>query len=256
MIDTHCHLDHIENLDQEIQLSLDAGVTGIVAQSVDLESCHRVLRIKDEVKGLAIYPCLGIHPCDANLKDLDACCDLIRKNQHQLAAIGEIGLDYFYKEVRHDEDQKEIQRKVFRRFCKLAKELSLPVVVHARGAVPDSFQILVEEGVEKAVFHWYDGSVKNLAKIIEQGYFVSVTPNIGYNEACRRALAQAPIEQTLMETDSPVFFRNRQTGEEFQAGPKDVVRTLESYAVFKNITKEEALKQFNDNAVKFFGLKI
>ena len=129
-------------------------------------------------------------------------------------------------------------------------------MVHARGAVPDSFQILVEEGVEKAVFHWYDGSVKNLGKIIEQGYFVSATPNIGYNESCRRALEHAPIEQTLMETDSPVFFRNRQSGEEFQAGPKDVIRTLKSYADFKRISKEQALEQFDQNAQQFFGLTL
>ncbi len=256
LIDTHAHLDQVENLDEALTAAAQAGVEHIVAVSMDLESCRKSLIIKQQSTQPKIHLGMGVHPEMANVNELDDCLQFIREHRGELTAIGEIGLDFWYKWVRKDKEKKDAQRLVFRKHLELAKEFNLPAVIHARGTWRECLETAKETGIEKAVFHWYSGPLDVLEDILTAGYYVSASPSLANSPQAREAINQAPIEQTLIETDCPVYYRNKETGDGFQAQPKDVLRTLKIYCALKNLEEEKAADILNNNAHKLFSLQI
>lgn len=254
IIDTHAHLDHLENLDTAIKNAVAAGVEAIVAVSMDLNSCRKNLEIKNSISQPRIALGMGMHPSEAKREDLNACLNLIREHANELSAIGEVGLDFGYKWVRKDQAKKDEQREVFQAFLNLAKELDLPVVIHARGVWRECFETTKASGVRKAVFHWYSGPLDVLKDILQEGYYVSTSPSVAYSPQSRDAMKNAPIEQTLIETDCPVHYQNSEDDPGFEAEPRDVVRTLKAYCALKELNEEQALAILNKNAREFFGL--
>jgi len=253
-IDTHAHLDHIEDIAQALKDAADAGVSDIVAVGSDLASNKKNLQIKKQASAPRIHAALGIHPGNIKAEEVDECLQFIRDNRGEAVAIGEIGMDFWYKWVRKDKEKKDEQRDVFRRQLALAREFGLPAIIHTRGTWRECFEITKESGVDRAVFHWYSGPLDVLDDILGRGYFVSASPSLAYSPQSREAISHAPLEQTLIETDSPVFYRYRETEGGFTAGPKDVFRTLEAYAQLKAMDRDKALAIFNANARKIFGL--
>jgi len=256
IIDTHAHLDHLENLKEALENASQAGVASIVAVSEDLASCQKNLEIKDAgiFPSPKIYIAMGIHPSHADESQLDECLDFVRERAEHLKAIGEIGLDFWYPWVKKNPVQKEVQKKVFCAFLGLAKELNLPVIIHSRGAWKECFDATQKMEINKAVFHWYSGPGDVLENILSKGYFISATPSLAYSPQCQEAIGQTPVEQILIETDSPVFFKNKATGEGFRAQPKDVFRTLRIISEKKEKEESEMLSILNDNAKRFFHL--
>ncbi|MGE0269115.1 MAG: TatD family hydrolase [Candidatus Omnitrophota bacterium] len=254
--DTHAHLDHLENLESALNSAYQSGVKAIVAVSMDLESCKNSLKIKQEYLKPRIYLGMGMHPSEASLISLNPCLDFIREHISELTVIGEIGLDFWYKWVRKDQEKKDEQRKVFKDFLLLAHEYNLPVVVHSRGAWRECFDTVKGIGLKKAEFHWYSGPLDVLKDILEQGYYISTTPSLAYSPQSREAVEYAPIEQTMIETDCPVFFNDKDKGVGFKSEPKDVFKTLDAYCELKKIKHENAVIQFNQNAKSFFGINV
>jgi TatD DNase family protein len=258
--DTHAHLDQLNDLDNALEEAARAGVIGIVAMSMDLASCRNNLQIKNKYQHPEIYLAMGMHPAAvggahcAPLKDLEDIVGMIHDHKDRLHAVGEIGLDFWYKWVRKDEEKKNEQRQVFRRFLEAARELELPAVIHSRGAWKECLQMALDVGVKKAEFHWYSGPVDVLEEILRAGYFVSTSPSVAYSPQSQEAMRHAPIERTLIETDCPVSYRNEDSGESFEARPKDVFRTLKAYCALKGIDEEKALTVLNENTREFFDL--
>lgn len=252
--DSHAHVDQCKDIDGLMQRAVEAKVKGIVAIAMDLQSCRDLLELKKKYSNPELFIGMGMHPSEANEDDVQTICDLARSHRDELTVIGEIGLDFWYKWVRKDKEKKDAQRRIFRTFLELAKELDLPAVIHTRGTWAEALETTKEVGLKAAEFHWYSGPLDVLDDIIEAGYYVSTSPSIANSEETRRAMNHAPMEKTLIETDSPVTFRNRETGDSFVAEPKDVWRTLKAYAVLKNIKEEDALAILNANAETFFRI--
>jgi len=252
VIDTHAHLDHVKDLEEALKSASDAGVKAIIAPGVDLESNRKNLEIKEKFQKPKIYVALGLHPGNIKTEDIEKTFDFIKANVGQAIAIGETGLDYWYRWVRKNDEKKQEQRSVFRRQLELSKEADLPVIIHSRGAWKDCLAITKEMSILKAVFHWYSGPADILKEILDSGYYVSCTPSIAYSPEARAAMEYAPIERTLIETDSPVYFKEGEGG--FYAQPKNVLNTLKIYVGIKNVDQEKALVVLNDNAKKFFSL--
>ncbi|OGX37078.1 MAG: hypothetical protein A3D87_05980 [Omnitrophica WOR_2 bacterium RIFCSPHIGHO2_02_FULL_50_17] len=255
IIDTHAHLDQLDHLDEDLHNAVQAGVVGVVAVSIGLDSCRRNLEIRRTRQHPLIYVGMGVHPSEADKEEAQECLSLIHENRDALTAIGEIGLDFWYKNVRKNEEKKQEQRRVFRLFLEAARDLSVPAVVHSRGAWQECFETVKDVGVKKAVFHWYSGPVDVLDDLLAEGYYVSASPSLAYSPQSRAAMERAPIERTLIETDCPVYYKDPQTGEGFQAQPRDVVRTLKIYAQLKGLEEKDALERLNRNAKEFFGIK-
>ena len=252
IIDTHAHLDQLEHLDAALNNARESNVVGILAVGVDLSANKRNLEIKKLTQSPQIYVALGIHPGNINPVEVEECLQFIREHIQEASAIGETGLDYWYKWVKKDEAKKEEQREVFRRQLALAREFDLPVVIHSRGAWRDCLEMVKAAGVKKAVFHWYSGPVDVLKEILDAGYYVGATPSLAASPQAREAISHAPLERILIETDCPVFFHNDQGG--FKSEPKDVFRTLKAYSQLKDIDEEKALAVFNENARRLFNI--
>jgi TatD DNase family protein len=252
--DTHAHLDQLGDLDAVMVRAERAGVLGIMAVSMDLESCRRNLAIGKQFAAPKVYVGLGMHPSEADPQTVDGVIDLARQHADEIHAVGEIGLDFWYKWVRKDEGKKNEQREVYRKLLALAKELDKPAVIHSRGAWRECLDAALEVGVAKAEFHWYSGPLDVLDDLLKAGYYVSTSPSVAYSEQSRQAMGFAPIERTLIETDCPVTYADPATGTQFQAEPKDVFRTLEAYAALKGLPAQDSCATLNRNAKDFFNL--
>jgi len=253
LIDSHNHLDQIENVDEALAQASQAGVDMVIAVGVHLQANRKNLEIQQRISSPKIHLAFGIHPGEIKPEEIEETLQFIRDHHAQAIAIGEIGLDFWYRWVRKDDEKKQQQREVFRRQLELAKEFNLPVVIHSRGAWKDCLQFVLDFDIKKVLFHWYSGPVDVLNQILEKGFWISVTPSLAYSPEHRAAAVHAPIEQTLIETDSPVYFKEGLNGG-FQAGPKDVAQTLKLYAAVKEKNEEELSLKLYQNAKNFFGV--
>jgi len=252
IIDTHAHLDHVPDVEAALDRAAQAGVSDIVAVSTDLKAIRKNLELKRSRTSPRIHAAFGVHPGEIKVEELEETFAFIRSNIREAVAIGETGLDYFYKWVRKNDDEKAKQRDCFQKHLDLAKEFELPIIIHSRGAWQDCLDMAKAAGVRRTLFHWYSGPVDILEKILNEGYYVSTSPSVAYSPQSREAMSHAPIERTLIETDSPVFYHQTEGG--FQAEPKEVWRTLKAYAALKNIDEKGALARLNANAKEFFKI--
>jgi TatD DNase family protein len=250
IIDTHAHLDEIEDLEQVLAEARGAGLVAVIAVGSNMASNIKTLEIAARYPGF-VYAALGWHPWYIRKPDVGANLEFIESNIDLAVAVGEIGLDY-HKKVRAGAD-KDLQQNVLREILTIAKRHSKPALVHSRYAWRDAFQMVREYGPEKAVFHWYTGTSGVLKEIIEQDYYISVTPAVEYHEEHRRAVKEAPPERLLLETDCPVVYaRGREN--EFTSAPADVVRSLKGAAALKGLSKAEIAQVTTQNAAKLFGI--
>lgn len=252
--DTHAHLDQLENLDAALKAAAVENVKGIVAISMDLKSCHALLEIKKKYASPKVYIAMGMHPSEVNLDELPKIIEMIHLHHKELIAVGEIGMDFWYKWVKKDEAKQNEQRQVFRELLKVAKQYNLPAVIHSRGCWQECVDIVKQVGNTKALFHWYSGPLDVLDQIVNAGYYVSTSPSVDYSPQSRSAMVHAPMDRVLIETDCPVTYTDQDTQQSFKATPKDVWWTLKAYAQLKEMSPQQVLPILNQNAEKFFAL--
>ena len=251
LIDTHAHLDEIKGLEQTLTEAKSAGIIAIIAVGSDYESNQEVLQLSQLHKDF-IYPALGLHPWNLKGSEIDRNLEFIAANIEQAVAVGEVGLDY-HKKVREIAD-KDLQKQVLKEILKIAKTHHKPALIHSRYAWRDSLSVVEEAGLEKAVFHWYTGPSSVLRDIINQGYFISVTPAVEYHEEHRRAVKETPLERLLLETDSPVVYgRGREF--EYESKPADVLRALKGAAGLKGLSEAQIAAVTTENALRLFCMQ-
>ncbi len=251
IIDTHAHLDEIENLEKALDGAKAAGVIAIIAVGQDVSSNARTLEIAGQYPGY-VYPALGCHPWNIREENIEVNLEFIKANISKAVAVGEIGLDY-HKRVRALAD-KDLQKRVLRELLAIAKAHNKPALIHSRYAWRDALDLVIESGLEIAVFHWFTGRSSVLRDIIERGYYISATPAIEYHEEHRRAVKETPLAQLLLETDSPVTYARGREGE-FNAFPADVTRSLKGAAALKGISELEIAAATTENAKRLFGVE-
>jgi len=248
LIDSHCHLEEIENLDSVIERAKSAGVIAIIAVGSDYQSNNQVLKIAEKYRGF-VYPALGFHPARLEASRLNQNLEFIEDHITAVKGIGEIGLDY-HKRVTAIVS-KELQKSVLREILVIARKYQKPVIIHSRYAWRDSLALVEEAEVEKAIFHWYTGPSSVLKDIVSHGYFISATPAAEYHQEHRRAVKAIATENLLIETDSPVSYG---TERRWQAEPADVLRTLKAVAELRGINEQKLAQITTNNAIKFFDL--
>jgi TatD DNase family protein len=250
LIDTHAHLDEIENLEQVLAEAKKAGVVSIIAVGSDLKSSEKTLKLAELYQNF-VYPALGWHPWYIKEAGIDSPLDFIESHIDEAVAIGEIGLDY-HKRVRAVAD-KDLQKRVLGELLRIAKIHHKPALIHSRYAWRDAFDLVVNAQLDKAVFHWYTGTSSVLRDIVRQGYYISVTPAVAYHEEHRRAVKEIPLERMLLETDCPVIYQ-RGSEFEFTSSPADVLRSLRGAASLKGVSEAEIAEATTANAVRLFSL--
>jgi len=251
--DTHVHLEEIENLQEVLDNAIQSGITSVVAVGSDHKSNLKILELADKIKTLKIYPALGIHPTNIVKEEIETTLRFIEDNIKKIIAIGEIGLDYWYKSNNKEIQNIQLQNEVFELQLALSKKYSKPVIIHSRGAWQECYEITKSKNIQKAVFHWYSGPVEILKKIIQDGYMVSATPALEYSVHHIQAIEQSPIENILVETDTPVRYKTK-NGESYISQPRDVLRTIKALSLIKNLSDENTAEITLSNAIKFFNL--
>lgn len=250
MIDSHSHLDQISDINGVVSRAQTVGITAILSVGVNIESNKKTLQLSKRYPGF-IFSCLGIHPGEIQKIDVTETIFHIKENLSKCIGIGEIGLDYSQKSTRLKEKRSE-QRKIYIELLNIAKQFSLPVSIHSRAAYKDAFSLLKEYGPDKAVFHWYDGPNHVLKEILNEGYFVSATPAATYSKGLINVLSNTPLEQIIVETDSPVYLRKYNRISE----PSDLTISIKSLAEIKSMSLHKVAKITSLNTQKLFNNKI
>jgi TatD DNase family protein len=241
MIDTHAHLNEIEEIDRAIQRAKLAGIVGIVAVGMDLASNITTLDLAEQFPDM-VHPAIGYHPWSISTDTIEKNLKFIEDNLPKCIALGEVGIDYKTKV------KKPVQWEVFSKVLSLAIRHNRPVIVHSRFSHQRSHQMVRDSGIDKAIFHWYTGSLEILKKIIDDGYYISATPALAYSPPHQAAMKAAPIERILMETDSPVEYQRK------VSEPADLTITLKELACVKSMDIKEVRRITTNNAKRFFGI--
>ncbi|MEM2273138.1 MAG: TatD family hydrolase [Candidatus Bathyarchaeia archaeon] len=251
LIDTHAHLESVTDLKGAIRRAAKTGVIAIIAMGSDYESNMWVLNEsqKYETKKLKIYPALGLHPWGLDLSKVRETIELIEKNIDNIVALGEVGLDYWYKEARRSDEVREVQREVFWRILNLAKKNNKPLSIHSRGAWIDCVDMVIEAGVKKAIFHWFSGPLDALKKLLDHGYYISATPAATYSKEHRKIIEKTPIENIVLETDTPVIY----AGESSE--PAHIFKALNAVAELKGENIKVVAEKTTENARKIFRIE-
>lgn len=203
LFDTHAHMDD-RAFDPDRQALLaslpDQGIGLLMNPGCSLESSRQASDLSRKYD--YIYAAVGSHP-DAADEVNDSVLESYRilcKQNPKIKAIGEIGLDYHYKDIPRD-----IQIRAFREQMALARELDLPVIVHERDAHEDGMGIVKEFSDVRGVFHCYSGSPEMARQLVELGWYIGFTGVLTFKNA-RKALETAaaiPLERIVLETDCP-----------------------------------------------------
>src|SRR6056297_296903 len=188
IIDTHTHL-YDESFDPDrpevIRRALSAGVKRLITVSETVADARRNLELANQYPEL--LPAAGLYPAYTDLSAAAEMRALIRENREQLAAIGEVGLDYW---VIKDADGREIQRKILKEFVALSLELDLPLNVHSRSAGRQAVDFLIDAGARKVQLHAFDGKAGAARPAVEAGFFFSVPPSVQRSRQKQKLLRQ------------------------------------------------------------------
>ncbi len=254
MIDVHCHLEqdaYKDDLEEVIERCKKEGLKAVITSCTHPKDLDRSLEIVDEYPNY-IFLSAAIHPeyvKEIKSKQVDEYFELLKENKKKLVAIGECGVDFYW--VKED-SWREKQKELFIRHIELSKELKLPLVIHTRDAWEESLNVLEQEDVKKAMLHmWGSKSKDHLKRIVENNFFVSVGPLIAKSKERKKMVRDLPLENLMLETDSPWFGQNHEKGL-----PINVKIPCKEISEIKKFDENYVDISTDKNAVNFFVLKI
>ena len=209
IIDTHCHIyaSEMENAEEIIMEAADNDIH-MVLNGTDPSSNREVLELSDKYDNvhaaLGYFYTLADEITDEEIELLD-----MQLGSDNVVAVGEIGLDYY-----HTKDNRDKQIELFENMLVLAEKHDLPVIVHSRKAMQDTFDILKKHDVVGSM-HSYQGSAEMAQQFIRLGFYIGVGGTITHknNKKARRMLENTDINHLLLETDSPYLSPQEKRGE-------------------------------------------
>ncbi|MCH5180598.1 MAG: TatD family hydrolase [Erysipelotrichales bacterium] len=255
LFDTHCHLNSDElypKYKELIKEAKDSGVELIIVPGYDLLSSQRVLEL---IKEKNIYGAIGLQPEEIDKTNVNALFDLFKtvKDNKKIVAIGEIGLDYYWEK---DENKKQVQRELFIKQIEIANELKLPIIVHSRDALQDTYEILkCHQPIMGGVMHCYSGPKEMVNEFIKLGMYISLGGPVTFKNARvpKEVATSIDINYLLIETDSPYLSPHPLRGTENK--PSNVKLVEEEIARLRNMELDDLEAITFKNATKLFGIK-
>ncbi len=254
LVDAHIHLsdaEYISHIDELVTDAKNAGVTALVTNSVDLQTCQNDVKLAEKYPDL-VYPALGIHPWNVNVikdKELQETIDFIQKQNGIVKAIGEIGLDYKYETIW------EKQTMVFDKMLHLAETLELPVIIHSRGTTDKIVEMLPSYRLKRVLLHWFSHPMSALSKALDNGYFITEGPPVTYSTGIREVVDKTPITNLLTETDGPVKYWKQPFNGQLTR-PSYIRNVVGAVAEIKKMKVEEVAEQIIRNFEIFFNIKV
>lgn len=255
IIDAHIHLDHYgEKERNDILSSLEKyHVQALIAVSFDMESCSNNYQLS--LVDSRVKPTFGFHP-EQDIPSLDTIDNLfLWMEQHieDMVAVGEVGLPYYKKiESEIPLDYKPYM-ELLERFIEFAAKWDKPIVLHA--VYEDATlacDLLEKHRITKAHFHWFKGDEIVIDRMIRNGYSISITPDVLYEDEIQRLVQVYPLEQIMVETDGPWPFEGPFSGQ--MTEPKMIYRSIEKIAELKGLEVKETERIVYENTKKFYDI--
>ncbi len=240
IIDAHAHISFKSfNKDRSAVLKrAKEKKIFIVDSPVTIQGYKKSIKIGESYDN--ICSTFGFHPLKAHSFD-NKILDFIEGNIDKAVAIGEVGLDF-----RGDFN---VQKEIFEKFIKIAKEYEKPIVVHARGLEEKALEILLKNNVEKALFHCFSADAEVARRIVDVGYYISISTNVCYLSNVQKIVGILDLERVLIETDCPYLspYKDKKRNE-----PSFIVESIKTIAKIKNLKEKDVAEITKKNAERDF----
>ena len=251
IIETHCHLDYLDESELETTLErcAEVGIERIVTIAVSPDNLDKVMAITRAYPN--IWGSQGIHPHEAENYTpeigriiAERCAD------PRIVAVGEIGLDYFY-----DHADRAVQRSVFEAQLQIAADMDMPVVIHTREADEDTRSILQNFSgslKQRGVIHSFTSGLPLAQYCLDEGFMLGFNGITTFNGAdnVREVVAATPVEKIVLETDAPYLTPVPYRGK--PNAPYYLPFIAEKIAEIKDCDVEQLLSQARINSLSLF----
>lgn len=248
IIDTHCHvyISEMENAERVIMEALENDIC-LILNGTDPKSNQEVLDLSSKYEN--VYAALGyFYTLADEISDADILLLDNQLNNDKVVAVGEIGLDYY-----KGKGNKDKQIELFEKMLNLAEKHSLPVIVHSRKAMQDTYDILKEHNVVGSL-HSYSGSSEMAEGFIKLGFHIGIGGTVTHknNKKARKMLSKIGANHILIETDSPYLPPEEERGE--QNTPLNIRYTIRKIAEELDIEEDEVIELTTKNAQGLFKI--
>ncbi|MFS0784635.1 TatD family hydrolase [Bacillus sp. 1P06AnD] len=251
LIDSHIHIDTYKDEQRERLLSVP-DVAYFIAVSMDLASSKTNLQLSKQ--DARIKPAFGFHP-EQDIPDpdeIEALFEWMENHVDSMVAVGEVGLPYYKRQEEMDLDMAPYI-DLLERFIVFAKKHDKPIILHAVYEDGETACMLLEKhGMEKAHFHWFKGEDILLRRMNENGYMVSVTPDICYEQEIQHIVDLYPLEKLMLETDGPWPFEERFKNQ--LTSPEMMYESIVEIAGIKGLPLEKVWEKTFGNTIRFYEL--
>jgi TatD DNase family protein len=254
LTDSHCHLELIAEAGEgepgaTIAEAAEAGVARVINIGLGPDNAAVVERAGRHEN---VFATIGWHPHEKEPPaDDDLMAMLALAADPRVVAIGEVGLDYHWREGYH-EVPPEVQKESFRRMLQLARKAALPVVVHSRDAREDTLARLEDYDDLQVVLHAFSGDADHARECVSRGFVLSIAGPVTYPNAgaLREAVDAVPADSLLVETDAPFLPPQPWRGKPNR--PHMMVETAAAVAQIKGLSLEDFAAISTRNADRVF----
>lgn len=274
IIDTHSHLNFNafkEDFDKVIKKTLAENIW-IINVGTQHETSQKAVEIAKQYKQ-GVYSAIGLHPIYAAAEFVKTRTDpdegefiikeqdfnkekyeeIALKSGGKVVAVGEIGLDYYYKPKTTAKlnQFKEKQKKIFLQQLELAKKLNLPAILHCRMAHDDVIEILRLNKLAGGVIHCFTGTVEQAQKYTEMGFYIGFN-GIIFKLNLDNVIKEIPLDRILVETDCPYLTPPKEGSKRNE--PIFIKYAIQKIADLKNTSFQKIVDQTTQNARKLFKI--
>lgn len=248
IIDTHCHIynSEMENAEEIIKEAQKNNII-LILNGTDLESNEEALKLSEDYEN--VYTALGyFYTLADEITDEDIAILDNQLEKDKVIAVGEIGLDYY-----KGKENKDKQIELFEKMLNLAEKHELPIIVHSRKAMQDTYDILKKHNVVGSM-HSYQGSCEMAVEFIKLGFHIGVGGTVTHknNKKARKMLNKIGIGHVLLETDSPYLPPEEKRGE--MNTPLNIKYVIKKIAEELDIEESEVIEITAENAKKLFEI--
>ena len=253
IFESHAHYDDdvFDEDREELLTSLrDHGIDRVINVGASLDSCKITLQLMEQYPFM--YGSMGVHPGETG--ELNEEKFLWLREQcavDKVVAVGEIGLDYHWKEP-----EVSVQKLWFERQMELAREVNLPVIIHSREAARDTLDIMqaLHAGEIGGVIHCFSYTKEIAREYLQMDYYFGIGGVITFQNAkkLKEAVEYIPMDRILLETDSPYLAPEPHRGK--RNSSLNLPYIAKEIAAIKGISYEDVVRITEENAERlFFG---
>ena len=256
IIDTHAHYDdEAFNPDRDALLNSMAenGIEKVVNVCASISELYRTVELMEKYP--FVYGAVGVHPDDAPQMTQDTLDEIRRLSRmDKMVAIGEIGLDYYW----HKEEQEhEVQKKMFAAQMDIAREEKLPFMIHSRDAAEDTLEIVksyMQGGMYGGIIHCFSYSKEIAAQYLKMGLYLGIGGVVTFKNArkLKEVVEYAPLSQIVLETDCPYMSPEPNRGK--RNSSLNLPYVAQAIADLKGITAEKVIQVTRQNSMELLTL--